>query len=148
MKYLGYMKLRSGMDGLLENTIWFNEDVLTYLRGVIDVRALPHITPSIRIRSYTDREFKRVRVSWPLRYEQEYVSNENFIGFTSAYMVELLTGDPRIKFDIYYEMGTLKCVFENRGKHYFSSTLPDGLEAFLTCIYEEVKEIHTKLREQ
>ena len=78
------------MDGLLENTIWFNEDALTYLRGVIDVRALPHIRPSIRIRSYTDHEFKRVMVSWPLRYEQEYVSNEHFIGFTSAYIVELL----------------------------------------------------------
>ena len=49
---------------------------------------------------------------------------------------------------MYYELGTLKCAFENRGKHYFSSMLPDGLEAFLTCIYEEVKEIHTKLREQ
>ena len=47
MKYLGYMKLRSGMDGLLENTIWFNEDALTYLRGVIDVRALPHINPPL-----------------------------------------------------------------------------------------------------
>ena len=77
------------------------------------------------------------------------MSNEDFIGFTSAYKVELLTGDPRIKFDMYYEMGTLKCACENRAKHYFSSTLlPDGLEAFLTCIYEEVKEIHTKLREQ
>ena len=39
-------------------------------------------------------------VSWPLRYEQEYVSNEDFIGFTSAYIVELLMEDPRIKFNM------------------------------------------------
>ena len=79
MEYLRYMKLRSEMDSLVSDVVWFNESAQVYLSDMFG-RLLPKVQPSVRVLSRNAFRCEDVRVSHCPRYEPEYVEDVDWGG--------------------------------------------------------------------
>ena len=146
MKYLEYMKLRPKMDCYISDLVWFNESALAYLRKLF-AHLLPNIQPGITVLSDGFFESQDVRVSWPQRYEVEFICDDDWCGYLPTYGIVLRVGpSDRMKFMVYYIRGYLEFDYvDHVGNVYDSNMLRDELKEFLRQIYDDICEIHFEL---
>ena len=143
MEYLGYIKLRSEMDSLVSDVVWFNESAQVYLSDLFG-RLLPKVQPSVRVLSRNAFRCEDVRVSHCPGYEPEYVEDVDWCGYLPTYDVELRVGhSDRMVFHMYHFYGCLELKYvDHVGNVYDSTMLRRELKEFLQDIYEEVGKIH------
>ena len=146
VKHLGYMKLRPEMVAPLNDLIWINDSGLDFLK--CNFRNLLKYV-AIRVYRLGLKGIEKVHSDFPLKYERVFYDDGHRMGYTPAYVVRLNLDDyGREMFDIYYECGTLRYMYtESKSVRHNDDDIPTEIKAFLSQIYDDVREIHSNLLE-
>ena len=140
------MKLRPEMVAPLNDIIWINDCGLDFLKCNF-CSSLKYVT--IRVYCLGLKGFDKVLSDFPLKYEQVFYDDGHRMGYTPAYVVRLNLDDyDREMFDTYYECGTLRYMYtESKSVRHNDDDIPTEIKAFLSQIYDDVREVHTNLLE-